>query len=30
MFNQLVQPLLRLVEAEEAPAITPFRPGAAS
>jgi predicted N-acyltransferase len=25
MFNQLVQPLLRLVEAEEAPAITPFR-----
>src|ERR1043166_9514427 len=30
MFNQLVQPLLRLGEAEEAPAITPFRPGAAS
>ena len=30
MFNQLVQPLLPLVEAEEAPAITPFRPGAAS
>jgi predicted N-acyltransferase len=28
MLNQLVQPLLRLVEAEQAPAITPFREGA--
>ena len=28
MFNQLVQPLLRLVEAEQAPAITPFKQGA--
>lgn len=30
MFNQLVQPLLRLVEAEQAPAITPFRQSAAN
>jgi len=27
MLNQLVQPLLRLVEAEEAPEFTPFKQG---